>query len=80
MSLRETTARRLPQARTLDAPLNPDQVLTFPQWCELNSISPRTGRRVLASGNGPLVTELGPKRIGITVGDNHSWQASRKRG
>ena len=54
---------------TLDAPLStshPDQVLTFLEWCRLNRISERTGRRILASDNGPAVTQLTPKRIGIT--------------
>jgi hypothetical protein len=65
--------------RALDAPSNPDQVLTFPEWCALNTLSERTGRRILKSGNGSPVTELSSYRIGITVGDNHRWQMSRKR-
>jgi hypothetical protein len=59
--------------------LNPDQVLTFPQWCALNNLSERTGRRILAAGKGPVITELSPQRIGITVGNNKTWQASRAR-
>ena len=67
---------------TLDAPLStshPDQVLTFLEWCRLNRISERTGRRILASDNGPAVTQLTPKRIGITVENNRIWQQSRER-
>jgi hypothetical protein len=56
-----------------------DQVLTFPQWCRLNAVSPRTGRRILASGDGPTVTRLSAQRIGITVGNNRRWQESRAR-
>ena len=66
----------------LDAPLalsNDHQVLTFREWCQLNRISERTGRRILASGNGPVVTQLTEKRIGISVGNNKRWQASRER-
>jgi hypothetical protein len=55
------------------------QVLTFREWCRLNRISGRTGRRILASGVGPIVTQLSPKRIGITVGANKRWQQSRER-
>ena len=66
----------------LDAPLalsNDHQVLTFREWCQLNRISERTGRRILASGNGPVVTQLTEKRIGISVGNNKRWQAARER-
>jgi hypothetical protein len=55
------------------------QVLTFREWCRLNRISGRTGRRVLASGTGPTVVRLSPRRVGITVGANKRWQQSRER-
>jgi hypothetical protein len=66
----------------LEQPLalaNPHQVLTFFEWCQLNRISARTGRRILDSGTGPPVVQLAEKRIGITVGANAAWQASRSR-
>jgi hypothetical protein len=56
------------------------QVMTFREWCRLNRISVRTGRRVLASGTGPTVVRLSPQRIGITLGANKRWQQSRERG
>jgi hypothetical protein len=70
---------------TLKAPLpitllHDDQVLSFVQWCQLNHISERTGRRILQGANGPVVTELSAKRIGVTVGANRRWQQSRARG
>ena len=46
---------------SLDEPfasLHPNQVLTLVEWFHLNRISERTGRRILASGNGPEVTQL----------------------
>jgi len=55
------------------------QVLTFGEWCELNHISERTGRRILASPDGPVVTELSTRRLGITIANNRAWQASRAR-
>jgi hypothetical protein len=61
------------------APLLDDRCLTFREWCQLNGIGERTGRRILASGNGPTVTQLTDKRIGITVRANREWQASRAR-
>jgi hypothetical protein len=55
------------------------RVLSFRDWCELNSISLSTGRRILASGNGPEVTQLSPRRIGITNANNRAWLESRAR-
>lgn len=94
MTLREhehQRARRKQVARkqvakrpsALDAPFamaNDAQVLTFFEWCKLNRLSERTGRRVLRSGTGPKVVQLSAKRIGITIGANKRWQASRERG
>jgi hypothetical protein len=56
-----------------------DRVLTFAEWCALNKIGPRTGRRIIRSGTGPVVTQLSERRIGITVGNNRRWQESRAR-
>ena len=56
-----------------------DEVLTFAQWCTLNGIGKRTGVRILSSGNGPIVTKLSDRRIGITRKNNRAWQASRAR-
>jgi hypothetical protein len=81
-SKRMPSKRKPPKRMSLDEPfasLHPNQVLTFDEWCALNSISPRTGRRILASGNGPVVTQLARMRIGITVENNARWQAARAR-
>jgi hypothetical protein len=45
-------------APALPATLHDQQVLTLPQWCALGNFSLRTGRRILASGSGPEVTQL----------------------
>jgi hypothetical protein len=63
----------------LPALLNDSQVLTFPEWCALNRISKRTGRRILSAPGGPVVTRLSPRRFGITVANNRRWQQSRER-
>jgi hypothetical protein len=71
-----------PKWSSLDAPLStthPDQVLSMHEWARLNRISVRTGRRLIARGEGPVVTKLSPKRIGVTVANNARWQQSRKR-
>jgi hypothetical protein len=75
--------RKHKRRSALDAPLsmaNDAQVLTFREWCQLNRISERTGRRILASGDGPTVTMLSARRVGITVGNNRRWQEARARG
>jgi len=59
--------------------LQDTQILSFRQWCALNGFSPRTGHRILTSGNGPIVTMLTDTRIGISVGNNRRWQESRAR-
>jgi hypothetical protein len=66
------------RARALDLS-RADQILTFKQWCQLNAVSERTGARILASPDGPVVVQLSAKRIGIKVSDNLAWQASRAR-
>jgi hypothetical protein len=88
-ALRKQHKRKQPRKRgalqaplpffAVEATLQDEQILSFFQWCALNGFSPRTGRRVLASGNGPTITQISDKRIGITVGNNRAWQASRAR-
>ena len=63
---------RIPNPRSLPGD---DEVLTFSDWCKLNKISKRTGQRILRSGQGPRVTELSQRRIGITRGNNRRWQS-----
>jgi hypothetical protein len=80
---RKHVERKHKRRSALAAPLsmaNDAQVLTFREWCRLNRISERTGRRILASGDGPIVTMLSARRVGITVGNNRRWQESRARG
>ena len=62
-----------------ESKLQDEQVLSFRQWCALNGFSLRTGRRILASGNGPTVIQMSDKRIGVTVAANRVWQAARSR-
>ena len=82
MSAREAQ-RRAEQSRQSDPAadreleFNQFRVMSFAQWCALNGISPATGRRLLRSGRGPIVTRLSDRRIGITVGANVAWQAKR---
>ena len=60
-------------------PNHDDQILTFPEWCRLNRVSERTGRRILAAPGGPVVTWLSTHRMGITVRANRDWQQSKQK-
>jgi hypothetical protein len=82
MSLREYARPLAHKLHALDAPLSTlhdDQVLTFFEWCRLNRLSERTGRRIIKRPDGPKVTMLSPRRIGITIGNNRAWQEARAR-
>ena len=84
MSLREYERRQRQrrQSRLLDdlPPLPDDNlVMTFRQWCDAASIGQRTGRRILSAPGGPVVTQLGPRRIGVTRRNHRLWLASRAR-
>ena len=44
---------------------------------QLNHVSERTGRRIIKGPDGPVVTQLSSKRIGISVANNKKWQDRR---
>jgi uncharacterized Rossmann fold enzyme len=71
-------ARKL-RLELLPATLNDNQVLTFKEWCAVNALSERNGRRIFAGGDGPATTQLSPKRVGVTVAADKAWKASRER-
>jgi hypothetical protein len=82
MSLREQERRQFQRQQSdpvRDREIALNSVLSFLDWCRLNGISPATGRRILKSGKGPIITQLSPRRIGVTVANNAAWQASRAR-
>lgn len=60
------------------AGIDADRMLTFGEWCQLNSFSPSTGQRLIASGQGPVFVQLSARRKGVTVGENRRWQAARQ--
>jgi len=60
--------------------LSDDQVLDFHSWCQLNRISERTGRRILAGPGSPKTVQLSARRVGVTVRANREWQNTRERG
>jgi predicted DNA-binding transcriptional regulator AlpA len=76
--LSRVVSRRSPLRNSQQASES-DRVLTFREWCDLNGISARTGRRILAGNDGPKVLQISERRIGIRESDNARWQESRLR-
>jgi predicted DNA-binding transcriptional regulator AlpA len=56
-----------------------DRVLSFPQWAKLANVSERTGRDIIARGDGPKIVQLSENRIGIRVCDHREWLTARTR-
>ena len=75
----EIAAKRKQRLDALPTTLNDNMVLLFGEWCALNGISVRNGRRIFTSSDGPVLTRLSAKRFGVTVRHNREWQASRER-
>jgi hypothetical protein len=50
-----------------------DEVRSFRAWCETCGISPETGRRIIKSGQGPLITHLSDRRIGVRGRHHRHW-------
>ena len=55
-----------------------EQVLSKKQVCKQANISDRTLDRENAAGRGPVRTQLGLRRWGVTVSNFDAWLASRR--
>jgi predicted DNA-binding transcriptional regulator AlpA len=65
------------QERAWPQPAN--RILTLKQWAESKSLSYSTAKRFLREGNGPRITQLGVRRIGVSEADDAAWCAARLR-
>lgn len=62
-----------------DAPHRPsNRIMTFEEWCERMSFGRVTGWRILKSGDGPKVTQISARRIGIREDHHAEWLDSRQ--
>jgi hypothetical protein len=75
----ELAKQRKRRLELLPATLNDNQVLTFKEWCALNRLSERNGRRIVKAPGGPTLTQISARHYGVTVRHNREWQASRER-
>ena len=46
------------------AGIDEDRMLTFSEWCQINSFSESTGQRLVANGQGPVFVRLSARRKG----------------
>ena len=53
-----------------------NRIMTIREWCERTTVSEVTGWRILKSGNGPTVTRISQRRIGIREDHNAEWLES----
>jgi hypothetical protein len=88
MTLREAERRHkqrqqsdpiLDREKELNRALDDMRVMSLPQWAEVCGFSIWTGKRLIAAGKGPVITQISERRIGVTVGNNRAWQKSRER-
>jgi hypothetical protein len=79
MSFFEQALARQAQRTERNRELDDDIVMSFRQWCAVNAFSTATGRRLVKSGQGPVLLRLSPRRIGITIAANRAWQTARAR-
>lgn len=55
------------------ANLDLDRINSFAEWCKRAGFSEATGRRLIASGEGPTVTWLSARRMGIRERHYLEW-------
>ena len=54
-----------------------DPVLSYKEFAALTGLSVPTLRRLINTGDGPVVTRLSPRRLGIRVSHGDAWLDSR---
>jgi predicted DNA-binding transcriptional regulator AlpA len=66
-----------PAAFSVPAECADDRVLTYPQTATVIGSSVETLRRRIAAGDGPVVTRLSGRRLGVRVKHLRAWLDSR---
>jgi predicted DNA-binding transcriptional regulator AlpA len=55
-----------------------NRLMTFREWCKRCGFSTVTGWRIMKAGDGPKVTRISPRRIGIREDHHAEWLDSRE--
>jgi hypothetical protein len=71
------TDRELGAGEVPPAPADDLRVTPFPEWCSQKGFSISTGRRLVANGDGPRITYLSARRIGVQVRHDREWLDGR---
>ena len=61
------------QSQTSSAGIADDQVLTLSEFARLAGVSLVTLRRRITAGDGPIITRLSQRRIGVRVRHGRAW-------
>jgi hypothetical protein len=57
--------------------LDPDRVIPFLAWCKRIGVSAATARRLVRRGQGPRITKLSDRRVGVRERDHVAWLDAR---
>ena len=55
------------------------RILTVQEWAKINSLGLRSAKRIIAAGDGPKITQLSTRRVGIREDHAVEWQNARVR-
>lgn len=55
-----------------------DRIISVKQWCAAAGFSYSTGKTLLKRDQGPTITRLSPRRIGIRIRDYQAWADARR--
>jgi hypothetical protein len=55
-----------------------DRVTPLDEWFRRIGLPSRSGRRLIASGEGPAITELTERRKGVRERDHLAWLEARR--
>jgi hypothetical protein len=56
-----------------------DRVTPLAKWFERVGLPTRTGRKLIANGEGPAITQLSERRPGVRERDHLAWLDARRR-
>jgi hypothetical protein len=63
----------------MDELFDPHRVYSNKEFWARLGVSPRTGDREMARGNGPVTTQLSARRVGVLGADGNAYVNARRR-
>lgn len=68
---------KITMARTSVIP-DGDRIISVKQWCEAAGFCLSTGKSILQRKQGPTLTRISERRVGIRVRDYQAWADARR--